>query len=41
MKLASIATCLRRAGLVLVLGLLAIGFVPTAEAQAPAQPNTR
>jgi formate dehydrogenase subunit gamma len=37
MTFALIATRLRRAGLVLALGLLAIGFVPTAEAQTPIQ----
>src|SRR5262245_19368974 len=37
MTFASIATSLRRAGLALALGLLAIGFVPPAEAQTPSQ----
>jgi formate dehydrogenase subunit gamma len=42
MTIASIVSVLRRAGLVLALALLAAGFVPTAEAQAPQTPvNTR
>jgi formate dehydrogenase subunit gamma len=39
MTFASITTRLRRAGLVLALALLAIGLVPPAEAQTPAQPQ--
>lgn len=42
MTIASIASALRRAGLVLVLALLAAGFAPTAQAQTAQQPvNTR
>jgi formate dehydrogenase subunit gamma len=37
MTFASIATCLRRAGLVLALALLAFGLLPQAQAQTPVQ----